>query len=232
MRRATRYAEANASSTPRTSATTMVRCSVRNAASSASRDRSARNPPNGSPAAESTGAARPTRCSPRTAVAIAIPESAPALSAPARTGATAGARSSRGRVLPVTTGGSALSAGKAKNTTSEFVASWIAVARESSSANAATSTPFGAASTREQPLAELRDLPAGGAHDADGAGPRRQEVLDRVARVEEAAVDRGVGRAVRLERRHRERRPQHRHDEQRRGEENLFSNAHGLHSWG
>src|SRR5207249_1613702 len=209
---------------------------------------------NGSPAAESTGAARPTRCSPRIAVAIATPESAPALSAPARSGARAGARPSRARVLPVTTGGSALSAGKAKNTTSEFVASWVAVvllgvvrARQQNAVPVGHQHPrrpdqvavflrlvqnFGAAATREQPLAELRDLPAGGAHDADGAGPRRQEVLDRVARVEEAAVDRGVGRAVRLERRHRERRPQHRHDEQRRGEENLFSNAHGLHSWG
>ena len=128
----------------------MVRCSVRNAASSASRDRKAMNPPNGSPAAERTGAARPTRCSPRTAVAIASPESAPALNAPARTDRSAVARSSRGRVLPVTTGGRALSAGNAKNTTSEFVASPIAVARESSRPNAATSTPCGAASGRSR----------------------------------------------------------------------------------
>ena len=128
----------------------MVRCNVRNAASSASRDRNAMNPPNGSPAAERTGAASPTRCSPRTAVAIATPESAPALSALARTGPSAATRSSRGSVLPVTTGGCALSTGNAKNTTSEFVASRIAVARESSRPNAATSTPCGAASGRSR----------------------------------------------------------------------------------
>ena len=62
-----------------------------------------------------------------------------------------------------------------------------------------------AAAAREQALAELWDLPAGGADDADGAGAGGQEVLSGVARVEQAAMDRGVRGAVGLHRRHAER---------------------------
>ena len=92
-----------------TTANPMVRCSVRNAASSLSCERNVMNPPNTSPPAERSGLARPIRRSPPTSAVNSVPVESrppppppPPPSAPiAAVSATrAGSTSSRGRVLP------------------------------------------------------------------------------------------------------------------------------------
>ncbi len=125
-------------------ANSIVRRSAWNAASSVSRERKARNPPNTSPPAERIGPASPMRCSPCTCAAIRVPIVS-ASESTRRVPTSASTSSAAGRVPPTTTGRGTLSLDTAKNTTSEFVACLIVCARESFNAYAATNTPCGAA---------------------------------------------------------------------------------------
>src|SRR5438132_10990564 len=73
----------------------------------------------------------------------------------------------------------------------------------------------------EQPLAELRHAGADRAHAGEHAGARGEEVRDRAPRVRERGLDRGVRRPGGREGRDPEARPEHRHYEERRAEEDL-----------
>src|SRR5438874_306444 len=183
---------------PSPTATTLVRCSARKAASSASRDRNETKPPYTLPPAERIGPASPTRCSPATCADRSTPAESSSSRRKATVSATrAGSISSRDSVLPTTCGRSNVS--RAKKTTSEPVACLISCASVS--------------------------LTSYAAHPRERGGATREERLDPAASAHQGAPDGLVRGAMRLQRRQSERQTEHDDDEQRRGEEDLRRQA-------